>query len=332
MPWDIIGHEWAANLLSEQAARREERHAYLFTGPPGVGRRTMALRFAQALNCLQPPAPGQPCRACRICAQIERMQHADLFVVQAEQEGGILKVDQIRSLQHSLALAPYEARYKIALLLRFHEANANAANALLKTLEEAPSRAVLLLTADTPEALLPTIVSRCEVLRLRPMPVDALAAHMPKEERVLAEQARLLAHLSGGRVGYARRLLASPSALDRRQAWIEEAFRLLREPHRERFIYAEKIAKDKDKDLIRQVMLNWLSFWRDVMICAAGADTPLVNIDHEEELRALAGSIDLESARAMVGAAENGLRRLDANVNPRLLAEVLLMDWPRVSR
>ena len=167
--WNLIGHEWAVDMLKKHVANGTTRHAYLFAGPPGLGRRTLALRFAQALNCQTPVEAGIPCQECRDCWQIAAMQHADLTVIQADSEGGTLKVDQIREARRSLTLKPDQAAYRVALFLRFQEANDNAANALLKTLEEAPSYAVLILTADNAEQLLPTIVSRCEVLRLRPL-------------------------------------------------------------------------------------------------------------------------------------------------------------------
>src|SRR3972149_1375972 len=154
--WNLLGHEWAVDMLRRHVTRGELRHAYLFAGPPGLGRRTLALRFTRAINCPQPGAPGEPCGACRDCKQIEAMQHPDLSVVQAEAEGGALKVDQIREVRHAFSLKPYQAKFRVALFLRFQEANDNAANALLKTLEEAPAHAILLLTADTPEQLLPT--------------------------------------------------------------------------------------------------------------------------------------------------------------------------------
>src|SRR5262245_21987113 len=148
--WNIVGHEWAVDMLKKHITHGTVRHAYLFSGPPGLGRRTLALRFAQALNCQAPIEAGIRCRQCRDCKQIESMRHADLTIVQSESEGGILKVDQIREARKMLTLKPYMSKYRVALFLRFQEANDNAANALLKTLEEAPSYAVLILTADNP--------------------------------------------------------------------------------------------------------------------------------------------------------------------------------------
>ena len=188
--WNLLGHEWAVDMLRQHAAHDEIRHAYLFCGPPGLGRRTLALRLAQALNCTKPLAPGVPCGLCRDCKQIEAMQHPDMNVIQAldgdnqPKEGGTLKVDQIREVQRSLSLKPYQSKYRVALFLRFQEANDNAANALLKTLEEAPAHAILVLTADTPSSFSPPSThavkfcacARCPSKRL--LPISSIAAWM----------------------------------------------------------------------------------------------------------------------------------------------------------
>jgi DNA polymerase III subunit delta' len=329
--WGMIGNEWAVEMLKQHLTHASIRHAYLFSGPPGLGRRTLALHLAQALNCPQPVAPGEPCGKCKTCQQIERMQYADLAVIQAEKEGGTLKVEQIRTIRQSLVLKPYQGTYRVALFLRFQEANANAANALLKTLEEAPAHVVLILTADTPEQLLPTIVSRCEVLRLRPLPVERVENYL-KEQGASDEQAHLLAHVSGGRPGYAVRLMQDEVALKFRTTRLEDLQRLLQSTRRGRFAYAEKLTDRKHEadERLRDTLLLWLSFWRDVLLRVSGAKAPLGNVDREAEIETLAGELSLAEARGLVSAAEGAIDKLERNVNPRLLAEVLLLDWPKI--
>jgi DNA polymerase III subunit delta' len=325
--WNILGHEWAVDMLKKHVANGTTRHAYLFAGPPGLGRRTLALRFAQALNCQTPVEAGIPCGQCRNCKQIAAMQHPDLTVVQAETEGGTLKVDQIREARRLLVLKPYQANYRVALFLRFQEANENAANALLKTLEEAPSYAVLILTADNPEQLLPTIVSRCEVLRLRPLPVEEVQREL--ETRGLeTERAKLIAHISGGRFGYALRLINNESLLEKREERLNELQSLISASRVEKFAYADKLSRDKEA--MRQAVLIWLSYWRDVMLRSARAETPLVNVDRNVEIEDLAGRLGLSAARTVVGSLEDVLEKMERNVNSRLLAEVMLMDLPKL--
>jgi len=325
--WDLLGHEWAVAMLKQHIARETVRHAYLFTGPPGLGRRTLALRFAQALNCPQSIAPGEPCGVCRDCKQIETIQHPDLSIVQAEFEGGTLKVDQVREVRRALALKPYQSKYRVALFLRFQEASEGAANALLKTLEEAPGHVILILTADNPEQLLPTITSRCEILRLRPLPVDAIESHL-RSQGAEIESAHLVAHVSGGRPGYALRLLNDESALEFRAERLADLGNLLSSTRVGKFKYAEALAKDKDS--MRQTLQVWLSYWRDVLLRVSGARTPITNIDQEESIASLAKGLTLERARVVVQDMESALERLERNVNPRLLAEVLLLDLPEV--
>ncbi|MFN8432686.1 MAG: DNA polymerase III subunit delta' [Anaerolineales bacterium] len=331
--WNLLGHEWAVDMLRRHVARGEMRHAYLFAGAPGLGRRTLALRLAQALNCEKPVAPGEPCFVCRTCKQIDAMQHPDLAIIQAVDEdgvgkdGGTLRVDQIREVQRTLNLKPYQSPYRVAMFLRFQEANDNAANALLKTLEEAPAHAILLLTADNPEQLLPTINSRCEILRLRPLPLETIVADM-LDHGVDEDRARLLAHISGGRPGFARKLLEDATVLEKREERLNDLQTILPASRVEKFSYAEKLAKDKDA--MRQTILVWLSYWRDVLLRVAGAETPLINVDRNMEIEFLAGRLNLSTARKVVSDHESVLEKMEMNVNSRLLAEILLMDLPKI--
>ncbi|MBM3123458.1 MAG: DNA polymerase III subunit delta' [Chloroflexi bacterium] len=336
--WDILGHEWAVDMLRRHAASGEVRHAYLFCGPPGLGRRTLALRLAQALICASPVKAGVPCGACRECKQIEAMRHPDLSVIEPTiidphnrnelipAPSGEIRIRQIRDLRKSINLRPYQSKHRILVFLQFHQANEEASNALLKTLEEAPAYAVLMLTADNPEGLLPTIVSRCEVLRLRPIPVRQIEEDLTGRG-VDPQQARLLAHISGGRPGYARRLVEDPTLLDQREQRLNDLQTLLPAPRVEKFSYADKLSKDRDS--MRQTILIWLSYWRDVMLRAAGANAPLVNIDRNMEIEFLAGRLNLSTVKRVVTDLESALEKMERNVNTRLLAEVLLFDWPK---
>jgi DNA polymerase-3 subunit delta' len=259
------------------------------------------------------------------------MQHPDLTVVEAEHEGEVLKIDQVREIQHSLSLAPYEARYRVALILRFEEAHSAAANAMLKTLEEPPPQVVVILTAKSVESLLPTIVSRCEVLRLRPLSVDETARGLQTIKGVPQESAEKLAHLSGGRPGYALRLFENPSLLEQRQAWLDELVRLLSSSRGERFAFAFIRSKPEDKEELRNVLQVWLTFWRDALIYAAGITDPVTNLDYSPPIKMLADQIGLAKALFYVNSIESTMDRIDHNVNARLALEVLLMDFPKIN-
>lgn len=328
MSWDILGHEWAVDLLQENLRRGSPRHAYLFTGPQGVGRRTLAIRFSQALNCPKSSEPGVPCGKCRTCRQIEHLKHPDLHLLQAETLGGILKVDQVRELQHQLFLAPYEARYRVALLLRFEEANDSAANALLKTLEEPPPQVILILTADNAERLLPTIASRCEHLRLRPLSVQDLKEGLESHWEIPADQAELFAHISGGRPGYAIRLSREPERLRWRETCLNDHHNLLAASRVKRFAFADKLARNKDE--LRDLLGTWHSLWRDVLLQATGAAAPFINPDRNEEIRFIARQLDLPGILKIVQQFERTIELLDRNINPRLAFEVLLLDLPSI--
>ena len=330
--WNLLGHEWAVDLLKEQIRRDSIRQAYLISGPPGVGRRTLALRFTQAINCPNPIAPGMPCGKCKTCQQIEKMQYPDLDVIQTEMEHKEVVVEQVRNALHRLPLTPYQGKYRVSLFLRFQETNRSSANALLKNLEEAPPHVVMILTADSIEPLLPTIVSRCEVLRLRPLPVERVESFL-KASGADTGKAHLLAHISGGRPGYAMRLLKDQGALDFRKKQLDDMQTQLKSPVWKRFAYAQALTDRRKRNMdehFRETLLIWLSFWRDVLMQVSRSEAPLTNVDRAGEIQAWASRLSLPEALTLVRDAEGAFDKLEHNANARLLTEVLFLDWPHV--
>jgi DNA polymerase-3 subunit delta' len=256
------------------------------------------------------------------------MQQADLGIIQAENEAGMIKVEQVRNLERTLSLSPYEAKYRVAMLLDFQQANANAQNALLKTLEEAPRKVILLLTADSAENLLPTIASRCEILRLRPASLSLLEETLVSRWQIPADQARLLAHLSNGRVGTALRYAAEPELLENRSILLDDLQRILAGSRRDRFAYGE--AQYRNRDQLRGTLQVWYTYARDLMLIANGTVDQITNLDRETELRALSAKVTPAQALQMVQTIDRAVAALDSNGHLRLLLDTLFLDLPRI--
>jgi DNA polymerase-3 subunit delta' len=319
--WPVIGHKWAAEFLKPTLQTGRVPHALLLAGPSQVGKRTMALAYAQALNCL---GDAPPCGTCLACRKIAHGNHPDVRLFD-ETEASI-KIEQIRALQRELALSPVEGRWRVAILTDFERATLEAKNALLKTLEEPAPKVVLILTTTDLDLLLPTIVSRCQVLSLRPLSYgqvrNALIERWGGEEA----QAELLARLSGGRLGWAVGALTEPRTLAARAKRLDELQALLRQGTVERFRYAEQLSTDQAAT--RDALTLWLTWWRDVWLAASGCREGLSNADRLAEIRQAASRYGQRGAQGAMLALRDALRQLERNVNYRLALELLMLSLP----
>lgn len=325
--WDIVGHAWAVASLRQAVAQDRISHAYLFTGPRGVGKTTLASRLAAALLCVREEVSERPCGACRACRLVSSGNHPDLHMVASEHVGANLKIDQVRDLTRSLSMTPVEGRRKVAILQRFEEATPSAANALLKTLEEPAPGVVLVVLAQEADLLLPTIVSRCQHISLRPLALNEVERALVERWRASAERARLLARLSGGRLGWAVQRVEDEEAMARRARRLDDLDGLVSGSIVERFAYAEKLAQDP---IATQETLDlWIGWWRDVLLVSSEADTPLTNVDRASALRDYAKRFDVDAAVRVIHALRSACQKLQRNANKRLTLEVLMLDVPR---
>lgn len=205
MVWDsIVGQEEAILQLRKAIRNKELSHAYLFIGSGGTGKQLAAKAFAAAVNC-----SDQGCAKCPNCHKILNNLHPD--VVFFEPDGNFFTIEQVRELRHEIGLKPFEAQTKVYILDEVDKMTREAANALLKTLEEPPPHIIFILLTSNPDGLLPTVISRCQIVRFRPISRTALANHLVEKCRLEQEDAELFARLSGGFLSKATELATSDS-------------------------------------------------------------------------------------------------------------------------
>ncbi len=321
MKQGLIGHEWALKFLENAVRRGDISHSYLFTGPKGVGKRTLALEFAKTL-CCRVSVP--PCGECRDCRDIAQGRHPDVKIL--EPENGSIKIEQIRELQREAHLAPHRAIYRIFIIADMEKATPEASNSLLKTLEEPPSHSLFILTALSADLLLPTIVSRCQVLNLRPLPEELIRNFLERELGIESSRASLLARLSEGCIGKALELIEDEEAFRRREEDLDALLLILRSDIVARLEWVESAGKDTER--LQEMLRRWILAMRDMLLILEGAQQMIVNLDFKEKMTPLALRLGKEKIRSGLKDLRFILEALNRNANPRIALDVLMLRLP----
>lgn len=315
----IIDQERPIRILRSHLQNGTVPHALLFTGIEGVGKKTTAAALAMAVNCTGAAAAAEaPCGSCTACRKISADKHPDVQRVSAA--GAMIRIDQVRELCRQLSLRPYEARTRVAILADAQTLNPAAGNALLKMLEEPPPRTLLILTAAQPQDLLPTIVSRCQHLRFKPIARRHLAAILERAYGFERQAADITAALADGSV--TRALDFQRRERLKRRNWLVSELDL-RRPKSAIWpsMLAEKMAASKAEALEDLALIAaWL---RDMAVAAVDPER-ILYFDLRERIVAEAQHAPAGfpvRAAAALGAAR---RRIEANANPRLTLEAFL--------
>jgi DNA polymerase III subunit delta' len=201
---DIYGHEKKIEIIQKALAQKRIGHAYLFSGIPAVGKKTIAWEFVKALNCEKEDALHDSCGECSSCRKIQRGNHPDVFSVEAD--GQFIRIDAIREIQEQMKCKPLEARRRVFVIDDADKMNDQAANALLKILEEPSPSNILILVTARPYSMPSTIISRCQHMRFNPLRFDTVAKFLVDRIGMDDQRALLLAGLSGGSLGHAMEL------------------------------------------------------------------------------------------------------------------------------
>ena len=322
---DIVGHTQLVGLLGHAAARDRVPQSLLLAGPEGVGKRTTAMALAQAVNC-----PENACGVCATCRRIERGQHSDVTVIDRGDEASIkIRVLRERVLE-VIGYRPFEARRRVYLIDGADDMTTEAQDALLKTLEEPPASALLILVTAYPDTLLPTIQSRCRRLRFGPLSEHDVARVLIERCGIDSARAQLLAGASGGSVSRALAEEAGDAATDR-----DAALGLLTAATTGRTVAArlkaatELVQDESDRrsrEAVGARLAVMASLLRDLVVLSAGGAGPLANADLGTELSRLASAFGARRASAAFGTVDYAQDALDRNASAKLVA-----DWVAVT-
>ena len=355
MVWSILGHAPVLAALDHALASACPSHAWLFSGPEGVGKRATALEFAAALNCTAqgtqearrsgdgglPSNILKPCGECRPCRATLAGQHPDVEIVEPgglcdepdhrdHSESRDLRICQIRRLTRVLYRAPYyEGGRHVAIVDGADTLHVEAANAFLKTLEEPPAESVIILLVERDERLPDTVLSRCQRLPFRPVDRDVIASAL-QDRGAEAVQAEAIAGAAAGRLGWALRALEDPSMMTERSEMLDQALRLAHSGRFDRFAWAKQAeARGADaRERYQRELQVWEDWWRDVLLASSGTLEGAINSDRAaslaEEGRLYAKADVVRFLRRLMETREY----LYANVDAQLALENLTLDLP----
>jgi DNA polymerase-3 subunit delta' len=238
----FIGNKLAIGMLKKSLESKRVASAYLLHGPDGVGKNLAAREFAKALVCEKGGIDA--CDACSSCRRVDTGNHPDVHWYKPVGKARLVKIATVRDMIEQTGLKPFEAPWKVFILLEADRMRVESQNAVLKTLEEPPGQSALLLVSSNPAALLPTIVSRCQDIPFLPIPRDELEDAIAEKWGLDKEKSRLVASLSAGSLGSAKRLLDREN-LNRRQALLN----LLKDPRQVSFHVVQETAQAVEKEL-----------------------------------------------------------------------------------
>jgi DNA polymerase-3 subunit delta' len=317
MPFaEIIGQERAVSVLRRSIGMERVAHAYLFTGIEGCGKQKTALAFVQAVFC----GRDEACGVCPSCRKLAAGQHPDLHILEAD--GAFIKIDQIRELQKELSYRPFEAPKKACIINGAEKLNLSSGNALLKTLEEPPGNALMILLTPQPSAVLQTIRSRCQLLAFQPLSAESIEERLLRD-RFAPEAARVAATLSAGSLSRAMEI-AADGALEGRGSFLSRVVALNPGEIAPLFAAAEECAADKEG--LPGLLELLLSFLRDVLLYRSTPQA-LANADLEQLIAKEAAQCSPQRVMALIEEVMNLRRLLSRNVNARLALEVFFLHF-----
>lgn len=330
--WPIVGHENITEFLKKSIANDRLAHAYLFYGPEHIGKKTVTESFIASLLCEKVESGATvPCQSCIKCEQLARNIHPDVFWLAKEKDKKNISIEQTRELQGILSRTSFLNSYKIAIIKEAETLSEEAADSLLKTLEE-PSNHTIIILLSTDINLLPaTIVSRCQTIKFLPVPQDKIFHYLTKEgaTRQLADN---LSHLVNGRIGLAINLFRDPLLFKEYENKVKRFLDLMEGDLVAKFKIVNELVKTKESlietvEPLKEILDIWSTIARDLILIKNSSGEFSINIFIKEKLERIANKFDNESLLKIILGIKETKKLLSLNVNPKLALENLFLDF-----
>jgi DNA polymerase-3 subunit delta' len=320
-------------LLERALGGGQLGHAYLLSGPHDIGKRTLALTLARAALCLDDEV-GAPCGGCASCRRFDSHNHPDLRIVELDAERVQISRQEIGRIQADAALKPLMGARKVCVIVEVERLSPVAGNQLLKLIEEPPPGLVFVLTTADLDAVLPTIVSRCQVVRMQPVARDTIVSHLVQQCGVASDIASEIAEVADGRIGWAIRAAADQQMLEQRSTAIQDLISLMHAGGVQRLLKSQEMAAKWTND--RPGVIEELDWWaralRDRAVSGVVSRTAGVVSRGEAGLASEDGQLSAHAAIQAARAAQQTALLLEQNVHPRIALDTLVLDLPRLNK
>ncbi|MFH1867862.1 MAG: DNA polymerase III subunit delta' [Candidatus Omnitrophota bacterium] len=313
---DIKGQERAVEILRRSVQQERIAHAYLFLGPSGTGKKKTALEFAKLLNCES--SGSDSCGHCSSCIKIEKSIHPDVSVIFKDANLSFIPIDKIRDIQRRIALKAFEAKYKIAIIADAEDMSEEASNCLLKVLEEPTPDTLLILTISSQRRIPATVISRCQIIRFRPLTIDEVNNILIKDFSIEEKEAKFLSALSGASISKAL-ILKDKDALLWKNLVIDEF-----NSYRSRLGSIEDSVLSNERKIHMEAMDILIGFYRDVLVYKfVKDDNMIINIDRIKDIEDLAERAEAEKISEAIKDIEEARSSISSNANLKLAISVL---------
>jgi len=321
---DVLGHPRPIRMLSRAVTNDKVAHSYLFLGKDGIGKRFAALQFAKTLNCLEGGTENaDACDQCVSCKKMNNSLHPDLLILEPTNQ--TLKVDQVKRMQRDLVYRPYEGKKRVCIVTSADRMAPNMSNILLKTLEEPPLHTVIVLLASNIRLVLPTILSRCQVIRFHPLPVPIVSKWLMEQKGVIKAEAHLLASLSEGSPGKALEIREEIREIPREEL-LKDLVGLRSLSLQKVEYWSESLPSQREALLLILEVIKTLL--RDLVMVKTVKDRSiLLHSDLGKAMEAIAGNWGLSDLLNRMEAVHQATLAVRRNANTALSLEAMMLSW-----